>query len=109
MTTTTDVTPAEAQEIDALSDYVTVPLADEQLRVKSPSKWRPSYLRAMRQGDFDTWAEGVVHPDDLEAFIDADPTFEEINDFAAAAGNATGESLGKSPVRARSSRGSRRK
>lgn len=105
----TDVTPAEAQEIDAISDFVTVPLGDDEIRVKSPTKWRPSYMRAMRTGDFDTWALGVVHPDDLGLFEDADPTFEEIGELAAAAGTATGESLGKSSARARSSRSGRRK
>ncbi|WDM16738.1 hypothetical protein J3S85_37885 [Streptomyces lavenduligriseus] len=102
-------TPAEAQEIEATEEYATAELAGATLRVKTIGKWRPSYMRALRLSDFDTWAEGVLHPDDVQTFIDADATFDEINEFVGAAAQAAGEPVGKSTGRAKSSRTTRRR
>ncbi|MER7922179.1 hypothetical protein ABTY96_03410 [Streptomyces sp. NPDC096057] len=89
-------TPAEAQETEATSEFVTAKLGDKTLRVKTVEHWRPSYLRALRQGDYDTWAEGALHPEDVDAFVDADATFKEINEFTSQAMSAAGEAPGKS-------------
>jgi hypothetical protein len=93
---TTETTPAEAQETEATQEYVTASLAGESIRVKTVEYWRPSFLRALRQGDYDTWAEGAIHPDDVASFIDADATFKEINEFTSEAMSAAGEAPGKS-------------
>lgn len=106
----TDITPADAQEIEADEEYATVPLDDDvELRIKPGNRWRPSYLRALRQGDYDTWAAGVLHPDDVETFLKVDPTFDEINEFTTVAMESTGEPAGKSGGRTRSSRTTRRR
>lgn len=102
-------TPAESQEIEATEEYATAELAGETLRVKPIGKWRPSYMRALRLSDFDAWAEGVLHPDDVQTFIDADATFDEINAFVGDAAQAAGEPVGKSNGRARSSRSTRKR
>lgn len=106
---TDNTAAAQAQEIEATMDYVTADLDGTKIRVLLPVKWRPSYLRGLRSGDIDTWAEGVIHPDDLAEFIDADPTFEEIGTFASEAMTATGEEPGKSGARTPSSTRTRRK
>lgn len=105
----TETTPAEAQETEATTEYVTEELGDSEFRVKLATKWRPSYLRAMRVGDFDTWAVGVIHPDDLESWTEADPTFEDIGEFAGRAMAASGEAPGKSSGPSRSSRSTRKR
>jgi hypothetical protein len=106
----TDNTAAQAQETEATTgDYTPIELGDRDYRVKAVSKWRPSYVRALRNGDFDAWVSGVFHPDDVDAWIDADPTFEEIGDFANRAMTASGETPGKSSGRPTSSRTTRRK
>jgi hypothetical protein len=93
---TTETTPVEAQEHEATETYGTADLAGLPLRVKPILQWRPSYLRALREGDYDTWAAGVLHEDDVPKFVDADATFEEINKFTADAMESTGEAPGKS-------------
>ncbi|MEU3986183.1 hypothetical protein AB0F77_40010 [Streptomyces sp. NPDC026672] len=102
-------TPAESQETEATEEYATATLADQELRVKTVGEWRPSYMRALRQSDFDTWAAGVLHPDDLDTFIDADATFTEINNFVAEAAEAAGEPVGKRSGRAASSTRTRKR
>jgi hypothetical protein len=93
-------TPAEAQENEATEEYGVATLDGVELRVKSIAKWRPSYMRALRQSDFDTWAAGV---------LELDATFEDINTFVGAASEAAGEPVGKSTARARSSRSTRKR
>ncbi|MEV5319164.1 hypothetical protein AB0K92_16165 [Streptomyces sp. NPDC052687] len=102
-------TPAKAQEIEATEGYVTANLGDKPLRVKTIGQWRPSYLRALRLGDYDTWAEGALHPDDVDAFIEADATFDEINTFTAEATESAGEPVGKRSAQPRSSRSTRKR
>ncbi|MYR43065.1 hypothetical protein [Streptomyces sp. SID5910] len=102
-------TPAEAQELEASEDYATADLCGVDLRVKNAMHWRPSHMRALRQSDFDTWAAGVLHEDDVQTFIELDATFEEIFDFVGRAGEAVGEPVGKSTGRAKSSRTTRRR
>lgn len=103
-------TPAEAQETEAAEEgYVTASLAGKTIRVKTVENWRPSYLRALRLGDYDTWAEGALHPDDVDAFIEADATFAEINEFTAAAMESAGEPVGKPSARSARSRSTRKR
>lgn len=102
-------TPAESQEIEATDEYGTAELVGVTLRVKSINKWRPSYMRALRVTDFDTWAAGVLHEDDVQTFIDLDATFEEINSFVGEASQAAGEPVGKPRGRAASSRTTRKR
>ncbi|MET7939636.1 hypothetical protein [Streptomyces sp. NPDC005302] len=105
----TTTTPAEAQENEATEAYSTAELLGTSLRVKNVSEWRPSYMRALRQSDFDTWAGGVLHEDDVATFVDLDATFAEIGQFVSDAAEAAGEPVGKSPARARSSRSTRKR
>ncbi|MGI5404125.1 hypothetical protein ACQEVG_32685 [Streptomyces sp. CA-135486] len=105
----TEITPAEAQENEAADGYGVANLNGKPLRVKAVGQWRPSYLRALRQGDYDQWAAGVLHEDDVQKFIDADATFDEINEFTAAAMESTGEAPGKSGGPSRSSRSTRKR
>lgn len=102
-------TPATAQEIEATDGFGVAELCGAQLRVKGVNHWRPSYLRALRQGDYDTWAAGVLHEDDVQTFIDLDATFEEINEFTTAAMEAVGEQPGKSGTSSASQRSTRKR
>ncbi|MFF3312464.1 hypothetical protein [Streptomyces sp. NPDC002952] len=105
----TTVTPAEAQEIEAADGYTTATLDGVELRVKPVGQWRPSYIRALRQGDYDAWATGVLHEDDAVKFIELDATFDAINDFTAAAMESAGEAPGKPSGRAKSSTRTRKR
>ncbi|WP_405927918.1 hypothetical protein OG554_03715 [Streptomyces griseus] len=105
----TDITPAEAQEIEATEEYGTATLCGTELRVKPVTEWRPSYLRALRQADYDTWAAGVLHEDDVATFVDLDATIAEITTFTSDAMESVGEAPGKSSGRAKSSRTTRKR
>ncbi|WP_329168296.1 hypothetical protein OG709_29870 [Streptomyces sp. NBC_01267] len=105
----TENTAAANQEIEAADGYGVAKLAGRDLRIKAVGQWRPSYLRALRLGDYDTWAEGALHEDDVQIFIDTDATFDEINEFTSAAMEASGEAPGKSGGPSKSSRSTRRR
>ncbi|MFF1417633.1 hypothetical protein [Streptomyces sp. NPDC058280] len=105
----TDTTPAEAQETEATETYGTATLCGKQLRIKPVNLWRPSYLRALRQADYDAWAAGVLHEDDVQAFVDLDATFDEINEFTSEAMESAGEAPGKSGGRSKSSTRTRKR
>lgn len=95
---------AEAQEIEAEGHYVTAELAGEDLRIVPPGAWRQSWQKALAQGQFDFFAEQVIHPEDLDLYFEIDPTNDEFEAFVAEAASRSGESLGKSRGPARSSR-----
>ncbi|MEU5424237.1 hypothetical protein AB0H73_01320 [Streptomyces olivoreticuli] len=84
------------QETDAATGYVTVELAGFQVRALPSQRWRASTLRALNSGDLDRFAEGVLHPDDVDAWYDGDPTQDEIGAWVAQVAEAGGETLGKS-------------
>ncbi|MDX2575896.1 hypothetical protein PV332_10430 [Streptomyces scabiei] len=105
----TETTPSQAQENEATEQFGTATLCGSELRVKAVNHWRPSYMRALRTSDFETWAAGVLHEDDVQTFIDLDATFEEINTFVGDAMESAGEEPGKSSGRARSSTRTRKR
>ncbi|MFJ9694944.1 hypothetical protein [Kitasatospora sp. NPDC101183] len=105
----TETTPAVAQEIEATADYVAVELTGESLRVLPVGRWRPSFLRALRVADFDTWAALALHPDDVATFLELDATMDELGAFTSRAMEAAGEAPGKSGARSRSSRTTRKR
>jgi hypothetical protein len=100
---------AEAQEIEAEGQYVTAELCGEELQIIPPGLWRQSWQRLLNAGQTDAFAEKVIHPDDLELFIEIDPTNTELGEFVGEAARAAGESLGNSRGPAPSSRRTRRR
>jgi hypothetical protein len=100
---------ADKQEAEAAGEYVTVPIRGTEVRVKPQLKWRMSHMRCLNQGDLDGWAEGVIHPDDVDKFFDLDPEMEEFREFSEEAARLAGDSLGKSSGRSRSSKPTRRR
>ncbi|MEV7425158.1 hypothetical protein [Streptomyces sp. NPDC091212] len=105
----TDTTPAEAQENEVTETYHIASLAGSELRVKPIGQWRPSHLRALRQADFDAWAAGALHADDVQTFVELDATFDEIGEFTSAAMESAGETPGKSGGRSTSRKSTRKR
>ncbi|GAA1064673.1 hypothetical protein [Streptomyces asiaticus] len=105
----TELTPAEAQEIEATDGYVAAELCGVTLHVKPAGQWRPSYLRSLREGDYDTWAVGVMSTEDAAKFVELDATFDEIAEFTSAAMGTAGETPGKSGGRSPRSRTTRKR
>lgn len=105
----TELTPAEAQEIEATDGYVAAELCGVTLHVKPAGQWRPSYLKSLREGDYEGWAYDVMTAEDAAKFVEINATFDEINEFTTAAMNGSGETPGKSGGRSRSSRTTRKR
>lgn len=104
-----EVTPAEAQEIEATGHYVTCLLCDTELDIVPSGAWRQSSMRKLKAGDMDAFMEDVLSPESYEAYLELDPTNEELNEFMEDAGTAGGESLGKSSGPKASRRSTRRR
>lgn len=94
-------TKIEALQSEILADATSGPILVEltpevSVRVLPARMWRLSGYAAIKEGDFLTWAaKCLASMDDYEAFIDADPTFEQINRFFERFGSATGEVTGQ--------------
>ena len=108
-TTKNEVTPAEAQEIEATGHYVTAQLCGKDLEAVPPGAWRQSWQRKLKAGDMDAFLEEVLSPDSYELYLELDPTNDEIGEFLNIAGEAAGEPLGKSSGPKASSRSTRRR
>lgn len=104
-----EVTPAEAQEIEAAGHYVTADLCGKTLEVVPSGAWRQSTMRMMRIGDIDAFMERVLSPDSYDIYLDLDPTNDEVGEFVAEAGEAAGEPVGKSSGPKASPRRTRRR
>lgn len=104
-----EASPADAQEIEAEGRYVTAELCGEELRIVPPATWRLSWQRLLNSGQVDAFAEFVLHPDDVDLFMEIDPTVEEFGAFVNDAAQQAGESLGNSRGPAPSSRRTRRR
>jgi len=104
-----EVTAAEAQELEAEGHYVTAELCGEEVQIVPPAVWRSSWQRMLNQGNFDGFAEKVLHPDDYQFYLEADPTIAEFVEFTQEAAERAGESLGNSNGPARSSRRTQRR
>lgn len=104
-----ELAEVDKQSQEADGEYVAVPVADTKARVKPQADWRMSDMRHLNRGDFDAWAESVIHPDDLDEFMELDITMGEFADFAQEAARLTGDGLGKSSKHSGSSKTTRKR
>lgn len=77
--------------------------------VPPPGKWRTRANRALREGNFDVWAETVLSEKDVETWAAADPTNDDMEEFFRAWKELSGEDQGKSSASRRSSRSTARR
>ncbi|MFI8499465.1 hypothetical protein ACIGFK_13350 [Streptomyces sp. NPDC085524] len=91
-----EVTPAEAQEIEASGHYVTAELCGKALEVVPSGAWKQSTMRMLRSGDIDAFMDRILSPDSYDLYLDLDPSNDEVGEFVNDAGEAAGESVGKS-------------
>lgn len=85
MTAELDVAPTGAE---VGREGVEVPLVTDSgsvaLRIPPAGRWKTRATRALKEGDFDAWAEGALSPDDYSAWLEADPVNDDVNQFFAA-------------------------
>lgn len=62
---------------------IVLPLAGKaKIRLRPPGQWRSSAMRAINNGDWDTWASMCLYADDYEAvWLVIDPTNDEVLDL----------------------------
>ncbi|MFF3620068.1 hypothetical protein [Streptomyces sp. NPDC002467] len=99
-----EVTPAEAQEIEASGHYVTAELCGKTLEVVPSGAWKQSTMRMLRSGDIDAFMDRILSPDSYDLYLDLDPSNDEVGEFVNDAGEAAGEPVGKSSGPNRSQR-----
>lgn len=104
-----EVTPAEAQEIEASGHYVTAELCGKTMEVVPSGAWKQSTMRMLRSGDIDAFMDRVLSPDSYDLYLDLDPSNDEVGEFVEAAGDAAGEPVGKSSGPKASPRRTRRR
>lgn len=61
------------------------------LHVKPVRLWKASGIRAMREGDFDTWAEKAMPPESYAEWKRLDPDMEETERFFTEWNAASGQ------------------
>jgi hypothetical protein len=98
-------------EVDAeTDDTIEVPLCDTTVRVLPAGEWRSSAVRALRSGDYDSWAEECLAGDDYaDVWQPLDPVLNEVEAFFEAWKDATGQDAGKSRASRRSSKTKRKR
>jgi hypothetical protein len=104
-----DTPAASAPEREVTGELVQGELAGRTIYVPPTKKWRASALHALREGDFDTWAQTTLADDDWDIWIDVDPTLEQVEAFFASVNKGLGTSPGNSRASRRSARSTRRR
>lgn len=90
---------AEVAIADGSSD---VRLGKHTVTVPAVRKWHGSAIRALRDGNFDLWAEKTLSPRDYLHWTDIDPTIEQAETFFEAWSSGSGQSVGESSASPRS-------
>lgn len=104
-----DDSEASAVEREATGELIQGDLAGRTVYVPPVRKWRASGLSALRDGDFNKWAESTLNDDDYDIWMDVDPTLDEIETFFASVNPGLGTSPGNSRRSRNSSRGTRKR
>lgn len=100
-------------DAEAPTEGVPVPLVTDagefEVTVPPVGKWRTAANKALREGDFDTWAEMVLSKADFKEWIKAESTTDDAAAFFEAWGDAVGEDPKGSAPSQRSSRSTRKR
>jgi hypothetical protein len=91
--------PADRLRAEAQVDQshpVEVSLGEYMVTVIPLRKWRSSAIRALRSGDYDTWASKSLTPDSWTLWQQIDPTLDDIEALFADWQQKTGQSTPES-------------
>lgn len=89
-------------------DPITVEWEGADVTIKPYKEWRASVTRAMRQGDFQTWAEGALDEASLDHWDDVDPVLEQVDALFQSWVDAAGIDQGEASTSTSSRTSSRR-
>jgi hypothetical protein len=96
MPTRDNVTPISAVEAEATGKLGEFELCGNLISIPPVNKWRSSALKALNNGDFETWAQRTLSPEDFKVWTDIDPTLEEVDLLFQAAQAFLGTNPGNS-------------
>lgn len=86
--------PADLLRNEVANETATVtavPFRGGKLRVKHQDDWPSSANEDLQYGRFASWGEkALATPEDVDTWLDADPTNREVQEFLTAWGEATG-------------------
>lgn len=100
---------ASPAEREVTGELVQGELAGRPIYIPPVKKWRASALHALREGDFETWAEVTFSEDDYDLWVEIDPTMEEIEAFFKTVNPGLGTNSGNSRASRRSARRTRKR
>jgi hypothetical protein len=95
---TTPPTAVERVEAEARAGktFTVVPLAGKACRIKPGLDWKSSAFRALRTGDFETWASACLYGGDYETvWQKVDPTLRQATAFIKAWERVSGQNQGE--------------
>jgi len=106
----TDEEPADlAIEREVRKGYSKATLDGNTILVPPLSQWKSSAMRALNNGDFETWAERTLDDEGWEVWQDVDPSVDQIDEFFGSFSDQLGVDRGNSRGSRRSSRTTRRR
>lgn len=91
-------TPVERVEAEAKAGktFTVAPLAGKPCRIKPGLDWKASAFRALRTGDFETWAASCLYGGDYETvWQKVDPTLRQATAFIKAWERVSGQNSGE--------------
>jgi hypothetical protein len=89
-------------------DPITVEWEGAEVTITPYKEWRASTNRAMREGDFQRWAEGALEEESLDHWDDVDPKLEQVDALFQAWVEAAGINPGEASTSTSSRTSSRR-
>lgn len=91
------MTPAQRAKAEAKATGLdTAPLEGHILQILPTMDWRSSAVRALRENDYDSWAQGCLTPESYDVWRTVDPTLRQCEAFFAAWKSRTGQDVGES-------------
>lgn len=106
----TDDEPADlAVEREVRQGYSKAELDGHTIMVPPLVAWKSSAMKALNNGDFETWAERTLDDEGWEVWTEVDPSVEQIDEFFGSFQDQIGVDRGNSRSSRRSSRTTRRR
>lgn len=95
---------------ERVGNPITVRVGGHIIHIRHPGAWPGSAMRAAGQGDWDTWAQGVIDDlDELKQWVDLDLENFQVEAVFAKCGDSSRLTVGKSQKRSGSRANMQRK
>lgn len=86
---------AEAKSLDSADEFTVHPFKGHDYRILSFMDWDKTAMAAVNNLDFNAWARGAMHPDDVPRFITTPAKMRETITFVQAVTADMGVDVGE--------------